>query len=118
MHYPSMQVPKRKRYRIGRFYGLNCRDDAPEGSFRSMENGSSADAPLFRVRRRRTSPEALDGNPCAHLLAIGGTGVPVLLDQSGTIWSGGHCCSRVLPHRLSFSLRPEEAGTAGRRRRA
>ncbi len=111
MHYPSMQVPKRKRYRIGRFYGLNCRDDAPEGSFRSMENGSSADAPLFRVRRRRTSPEALDGNPCAHLLAIGGTGVPVLLDQSGTIWSGGRCCSRVLPHRLSFSLRPEEAGT-------
>ena len=104
MHYPTMQVPARKRYRIGRFLGLNCRDDSPEGSFRNMENGSSADAPLFRVRPRRTAPNRLDGNPCTKVLALGKDGAPVLLDSSGTLWCGGHYCSRLLPHRLSFTI--------------
>lgn len=104
MKYPYLRPRAKKTCRIGRFLGYDRREDAPAGCFREMENGSAADAPLLRVRPRRTQVSALDGNPTGAVLTIGGEDAPVVLDMSGALWCGGHALPRLLAGSLGLTV--------------
>ena len=104
MKYPYLRPRGRKTYRIDRFLGYDRREDAPAGCFREMENGSAADAPLLRVRPRRTQVSALDGNPTGAVLTIAGEDAPVVLDMGGALWCGGHALPRLLAGSVRLSV--------------
>lgn len=107
MKYPYLRPRAKKTFRIDRFLGYDRRENAPAGCFREMENGSAADAPLLRVRPRRTQVAALDNNPTDAVLTIAGEDAPVVLDMSGALWCGGHALPRLLEGSVGLHLTPE-----------
>ena len=111
MKYPYLRPRAGRQYRIGRFRGYDRREDAPAGTFREMENCSAADAPLLRVRPRRTAVSVLDGNPTTAVLSMAGEDAPVLLDMSGALWCGGHAVPHLLAGRVSLEISPAQSET-------
>ena len=110
MKYPYLRPRARRRCRIGRFLGYDCRPDAPQGAFCGMENGSAAAAPLLRVRPRRTPTSALDACPTDDVYAIGGGDRTAVLDGAGTLWCGGHALPRFLAVRVHALAETEADG--------
>ena len=100
MYYPVLRPRGRKSCRVDRFYGLDRRPGAPDGCFSELENLSAENFPNLRVRARRTYAYTLDGNMADNVLAVGGKGVPVILDCYGNLRCGGH----IQPHILDFQV--------------
>lgn len=96
MYYPKLRPRNRQRYLIDRFLGCDNRPEPQSGSFPRMKNLCGNRFPHLCVRPVRTRVSELEGCPTDRVLAIGGGKHPVILDGSGSLWSGGCCLPRLL----------------------
>ena len=111
MHFPKLRPVGRRRYTVDCFLGYDCRPEAPAGSFRVMENLSGSRFPHLCVRGARRFGGYIEGVLTDRVLALGGGMHLVLLDASGTLWSGSECLPRVLEHSVSVSIEPLDDDT-------
>lgn len=103
MYYPTLRPRGRRSCRVDRFLGLDRRTGAPDGSFFDLENLTAERFPGLKVRSRRTEIAALEGNPAESVLAIGGKGVPVILDGEGSLRCGGQVLPHILDRRVALT---------------
>ena len=111
MYYPKLKAPARKRYLLSRFGGYDHRPAPQNGSFYEMKNLSGRRSPHLAVRGKRIDVDELDGCPTQQVLAIGGTGTPVILDANGGLWCGGEVLPRFLGGTTRVQAAPEEGVT-------
>ena len=104
MNYPMLRPRTRKEFRIDRFPGLDCSADPVEGSFRDEMNLAGDRFPAACTAAGPSPAGTLDGCPTNAVLAAGGRSFPVILDASGSLWSGGNVLLRLLPHVLSVTV--------------
>ncbi len=105
MRYPKLKAPEKRRVLIDRFRGCEHLPEPGAGAFYDMRNLTGVGGALLRTRGRRTETARLEGCPADRVLAVGGRGAAVILDDGGTLWSGGQALPRLLDGVVSLTAR-------------